>query len=469
MRRLFGMECRKIARSIIYWLYAAALTILCIQNYDSAAENEIRRAGDPNSVFYIAENDAYAQESAGSAEDMQRAMMLGAAERLLNSYRNNRYEYYPFGYVKEKRLSETEQAAILQALKELTGWNEARINGEEEPPDSEDIQISGGGAYILNPGQGGTYQNGQFITNPEDWEYIENNSGLSDDAEKSEDELTVNVTFSRFKEIIEDVNRRIGRNSYFSWTMLSMYYDGNDMQDAPITGQQHQEFYEKDHVTGAFARYFCDSISLLILCLPAFVLIDLMLKDKRCKIRELIYQRAENSGKIIFARFGAAVCMTMLPICILPVKSFLKILLYCRSIGVAVSLFAFPVYIFGWVFPTVLLVTAIALLMTVLTGNSFAILTTGLLWLFGKPSVDKIAGGNYGLFDLVIRHNTLKGYGRMMENMQTLIANRVLVSAAALLLTGLAAWIYSVRRKGGSAFAAREFSDNRSRQYPHQL
>lgn len=35
-----------------------------------------------------------------------------------------------------------------------------------------------------------------------------------------------------------------------------------------------------------------------------------------------------------------------------------------------------------------------------------------------KPAVDKLEGGNYGLFDLIIRHNTLKGYGRMMENIQ---------------------------------------------------
>ena len=52
--------------------------------------------------------------------------------------------------------------------------------------------------------------------------------------------------------------------------MLSMYYYPNDMQDNPITEQQHREFYEKDHVTGAFARYFCDSIFLIVLCLPAF-------------------------------------------------------------------------------------------------------------------------------------------------------------------------------------------------------
>ena len=75
--------------------------------------------------------------------------------------------------------------------------------------------------------------------------------------------LKIQVTFERFNEIMNHVNALIGRNSYFSQTMLTMYYCENDMQNNPITELQHKEFYEKDHVTGAFARYFCDSISLV--------------------------------------------------------------------------------------------------------------------------------------------------------------------------------------------------------------
>ena len=43
-------------------------------------------------------------------------------------------------------------------------------------------------------------------------------------------EFEIQVTFDRFKEIMDCVNNLIGRNSYFSRTMLSMYYYPNDMQ-----------------------------------------------------------------------------------------------------------------------------------------------------------------------------------------------------------------------------------------------
>lgn len=417
MKRLFLMECRKITRSVLYWLYLAALVVTVMQNYETTVENELDQTDNPASVFYIAENGVYAENTDPLGEDTGHRMMMEAIKRLMENYRSNSYEYYPFGYVKRKKLSEKEQAAVLSYLKELTGLEESGIIGTEENRDAEDIQISGGGAFILHPGQGGTFGNGQFIAEPEDWEYVENYSGLSQSKENPGSRFEIQVTFDRFKEIMDCVNNLIGRNSYFSWTMLSMYYCPNDLQDTPITEQQHREFYEKDHVTGAFARYFCDSISLIVLCLPAFVMIDLLLKDKRCRMNPLLYPRTESSAKIIITRFGAVSCMIMLPVLILPVKSLLTLVLYCRNRGIPVNRFAFAAYIFAWIFPTVLLIVSIALFVTVLTENYSAVLLSGAIWLFCRPSVDKLAGGNYGLFDLIIRHNTLKGYGRMMENM----------------------------------------------------
>lgn len=469
MKRLFLMECRKITRSVLYWLYIAALVVTVIQNYETTVENELCQTDNPASVFYIAENGAYANNTDKLSEDAEHTMMIEATERLIDNYRSNSYEYYPFGYVKRKTLSEKEQAEILLYLTELTGLDEPSIIGTDENRDPEDIQISGGGAYVLNPGQGGTFENGQFIAEPEDWEYIENNSGLSQSKENSGRGFEIQVTFDRFKEIMDLVNNLIGRNSYFSWTMLSMYYYPNDMQDNPITEQQHRDFYEKDHVTGAFARYFCDSISLIVLCLPAFVIIDLLLKDKRCKMNPLIYPRTESSAKIIITRFEAVSCMIMLPVLILPVKSVLTLVLYCRNVGIHASILVFAAYIFAWIFPTVLLVVSIALLVTALTENYSAVLFAGLIWLFCRPSVDKLAGGNYGIFDLIIRHNTLKGYERMMENIQMLILNRVLVSVIAILFVGFAIMIYDAKRKGGIMIENRKSFKNHSRKHTHEL
>ena len=151
---------------------------------------------------------------------------------------------------------------------------------------------------------------------------------------------------------------------------------------------------------------------------------------------------------------AASVCMVMLPVLIFPIKSLVTLVWFCMESGVQPDVFAFTKYALLWILPTVLLVMAIGLFLTVLTENYSGILIAGLLWLAGRPSIGKIAGGNYDLFDLIIRHNTLKGYGRMMENIRMLVLNRVAVSCMAFLLVALSVVVYEARRKGAGAGAS---------------
>lgn len=458
MMRLFGMECKKIAKSILYWVLVLALLAVSLYQYDPSVESELRRTNDPASVFYTAADGNYAEERNTVPDTaMEHAMMIGATKLLMYNYRDNCYQYYPFGYVKEKTMSAKEQAVILQYLMELTGLNEQELAGTKDGAgDTDDTNIGDvpitGGAFVLEPGKGSTNENGQFVIRPDEWQYVPSDGASSETPSQSSGSFEIQVSFERFKEIMEEVNHMIGRNSYFSWTMLKLYYFGNDMEEAPITERQHREFYESDRVIGAFARYYCDSISLRVLFLPAFVIVDLMLRDKRRKMQGLTYPRTISSAKLICTRYAAAVCMTMLPILILPVKSLVVLMRYCGSIGVQADVLAFIKYIFAWILPTVLLIMAISLAVTALLENYTAILLAGLIWLVGNPTVDKLNGGNYGLFDLIIRHNTLKGYGRMMENIQMLALNRITISVIALALVGLAVFVYSKKRKGGLTF-----------------
>lgn len=459
MMRLFRMECKKIAKSILYWVLVLALLAVSFYQYDPSVESELRRTNDPASVFYTATDGNYAEErNAVPNAAMEHAMMIGATKLLMYNYRDNCYQYYPFGYVKEKTMSAKEQAVILQYLMELTGLSEQELAGAKDGAGDTndtnigDVPISGGGAFVLEPGKGDINEDGQFIIRPDEWQYVPSDGTSSETPSQSSGSFEIQVSFERFKEIMEEVNQMIGRNSYFSWTMLKLYYFGNDMEEAPITERQHREFYEGDQVTGAFARYYCDSISLRVLFLPAFVIVDLMLRDKRRKMQGLTYPRTISSAKLICTRYAAAVCMTMLPILILPVKSLIVLMRYCGSIGVQADALAFIKYTLAWILPTVLLIMAISLVVTALLENYTAILLAGLIWLVGNPTVDKLNGGNYGLFDLIIRHNTLKGYGRMMENIQMLALNRITISVIALALVGLAVFVYSKKRKGGLTF-----------------
>ena len=172
MMRLFGMECKKIARSILYWVLVLALLAVSLFQYESSVVSELRRTNDPASVFYTATDGGYAEERSSVPDAaMEHTMMIGATKLLMYNYRDNCYQYYPFGYVKEKAMSAKEQAVILQYLMELTGRSEQELAGTKDGAGDTnigDVPISGGGAFVLEPGQGSTNNNGQFVVEPDE-------------------------------------------------------------------------------------------------------------------------------------------------------------------------------------------------------------------------------------------------------------------------------------------------------------
>lgn len=192
-------------------------------------------------------------------------------------------------------------------------------------------------------------------------------------------------------EIMDEISEMIGKNSYFSRSLIDLYYNENDMEGSPVTLKQHEEFYNKDQITGAFARYYCDSIALAVLLLPAFVITAMMAEDRRNRVLESKYTKPISSFKLITIRYFANISMMFLPILLLPLKSFIVLAKYAHTSGNAIDIFAFPKYIIGWILPTLLFVVALSLFLGVLTRNSVSVLAMGIFWIFFKPSVGKIA------------------------------------------------------------------------------
>ena len=86
MMFLFGMECKKILKSILYWVLVLALLVVSAFQYEPVVESELRRANDPYSVFYITSSGSYADERNNVPDEaMERAMMIGATNRLMDN------------------------------------------------------------------------------------------------------------------------------------------------------------------------------------------------------------------------------------------------------------------------------------------------------------------------------------------------------------------------------------------------
>ena len=121
---------------------------------------------------------------------------------------------------------------------------------------------------------------------------------------------------------------------------------------------------------------------------------------------------------------------------------------YAGKAGIAADTLAFVKYTFGWLFPTIMIVSALGMFLTELTDTAAAVLVQGAWWfiaVFG--GVDRLSGGMYG-WNLMPRHNTELNWQGFRGGFAQLAANRLFYMAAALLLVALTVFIYSQKRKG---------------------
>ena len=119
-------------------------------------------------------------------------------------------------------------------------------------------------------------------------------------------------------------------------------------------------------------------------------------------------------------------------------------------------------YCFGWVLPSVMVSSAVGMLLTELTNTPIAIAVQGLWWFIDMNlGIQSIKGG-YPLFSLSPRHNSLQLTQVFIENFSNLVANRLLFTGFALLLVVVTVLIYERKRRGklnGYDKAKKTFAD----------
>ena len=132
-------------------------------------------------------------------------------------------------------------------------------------------------------------------------------------------------------------------------------------------------------------------VVIILSIFPVFIAVAVCLKDKRAKINASIYTRKVSSTRIILVRYLAIIVAIMIPTIILAYAS--NISIWNTYEGMKMDYLAPFKYVIGWVLPSVMIATAIAMFLTDLTTTPIAIVVQGLWWLIDM---------NMGITDILI-------------------------------------------------------------------
>ena len=438
--KLYLKECKKITASIIFYLFIAILIFSWFQNFRGVTQTEINRANgiEPTDIGFErpllskpSEKDDYFGSKV--SEDNPEAIMTGVTRALLSEYEANSYATYPLGYYKAITLSGDEQKQVLGILCEITGLTEEEL---KNLPDDYFPAVTG---TIISFDAMNVDKDGNLN--------MEMGSGTDT---KSEDNkyahFVSQVTYEHFKELMRKMEAIIGeKGSQYSPEMMITYFGMSEMTYEEAL-EEYNQTINQDKVTGGFARLFCDYMGLALGLYPVFLVVIIWMKDRMSNATELIYSRNISSTKLVLSRYLAGITMVLIPVLLLSLESLVPLISFGAKNGIQIDCFAYIEYIVWWLLPEVMVVCAIGMFFTLLTDSPIAIVLQFLWWMVDKGATG--LSGDTKLTTLMIRHNTLRGYETIQEDLQIIWMNRLLMAGIGILFVVLSIWVLTSKRKG---------------------
>ena len=391
--KLFMKECSQTAKSLTYWL----LVIIMVLFFASQmGQMDMEKAPEKGLEDY------------GVKPSKDKNIIMSATLGMLaGEYAEGRYTTYPIGFVKSVTLGKEEEAKVGEILKEATGLDKEEI---EEKID----------------------------------EFYENSGGII--TSRPVLEPLESLSYGRFEEIMQEVDDMLGGGS--SYALDSLGDNGSEPKTYEDAVKEYEELVQKDGYTGGYARLFSDYMVIILGILPVFLAVTRELRDRRANMQELIYVRRSSSMTIIASRYLSMVVMILIPVFALSIQPLASCVTYAKTAGISVDYLAFAKYIAGWLLPTVMVVTALGMLLTELTDTALAVLVQGAWWFVSIFMGAKTMDGGRSGWNLIPRHNTILNYSGYQEGFSQLLTNRILYASLAVIAVSVTAWIYSQKRKG---------------------
>lgn len=385
---LFGKEIRKTILSLTFVAFIVALLVMTISQ-------DVLNFSD-EAITYPKQGADYGIQQ----KEVPEQIMPAAFSALCEEFAANEYIAYPIGFYKNVKLNDTDQEKMANIISKLSGVlvDDLPVRNDEVSETKGDIEVS-----------------------------------LSED-----------ISYEEFKAYMKQADDLIGGGSNYSENNLLNYSYVSVTYEEAI--ENYNLIASKDKFTGAYARYFCDYVGIILSLFPVFIAVAVCLKDRRAKMNELIYARKTSSFKLILTRYFSIIIAVMLPTIILAYISNSSV--WGQYSGMSLDYSAPLKYAIGWLMPSVMISTAVGMFFTELTGTPIAIAIQGLWWFIDINVGASKLRGVHTLFELAPRHNALGNTQIFLDEFNTLAANRLIMAGVALLLVIVTVIIYEQKRRG---------------------
>jgi hypothetical protein len=381
---LFFKECKKILFSLTFILYVIAMFAMFFTQFYNDCNVQLSKPQSGLNDYGIAE------------KEVPEILMPAATESLVREYLSDSFIAYPIGFYKEVKLSEKKKQKMAEIITEITGITKEQLDDDEN--------------------------------------------------EITEVNISENITYEHFRELMRKADKIIGGGSKYGDEFIVEEFScvSKTYEDAL---EEYDNFLIEDKITGAYARLYCDYMGIIATILPVFAAVSLAGLDKKSRMEQLVYSRRISSARLIFTRYFALITTMLIPIILTAVIAQITVKnLYPDN---AVDGSAIFKYAAVWLIPNIMTSAAVGMFITELYSGLLAIFVQGVWWFGSVMSSSGDLTGHIGKFTLVMRHNSLYDLDLFKAEYGNFVFNRIFFAVISIIAIALTALIYEQKRRGG--------------------
>lgn len=399
---LFLKECRQILRSLIYYIYIVIFVLFITSQMGDTDWIEALEEPQPGSDYY----------GYGYSDDPDDIMEEAIETLFEETYRNN-YSTYPFGFIKSVTLTEEELAGIKSEVERCTGKSFEELT---------ELYMD----YYQTVAFSGNYDH--YMKSVLGWHIP----------------IAEDLTYEEFERLMKQVSGIIGKGC--------MYEDNYKVHARKELGYEdavanYRDLRERDRVTGAQMRLFCDYAGIVLSILPIFVGVSACLRDKRAKAADVIYSKKVSGTVLILSRYFANVLLLFVPVALCAALLQMPIYHQAVKMGMTPDGLAFLKYTVICLLPMIMIILALAFLITELTDKILAI-PIQIVWAFDSVFAAPSIVGDFQ-WRLVTRWNEFGNYSRYAAERHQLYLNRGYYVVLSMICIAAAVIVYGKKRKEG--------------------
>ena len=394
--RLMLLEMKRILKNPLFWISIALIFAFIYSQFGSGIDISDMDKPLPN------------QENYGITQTKDMSIIREKAiAQLLQEYSFNSYTTYPYGFYRQVELNDKKNLQIAKIISAISGTSIEEIQEIQKKQQSS-------------------------LMNGEQTQHIM--------IAKAQD----SISDQEFLDLMDKADELLGGGSFYSKKLIASQFGKR-----PKTYEEAIEDYElminKDRVSGAYARLFCDYAGIIIGIIPIFLAVAIWFRDQRSKCQDLLFTRKTSSLKFIISRYLAM--LILFSISLMVMGSYYNIQII-KEFGLnKVNPFYFYGYILIWLIPILAVLLSIGTFTTIATNSPSGILVMMIWWFLdvmnGFPGIK----GGYGN-SLILRHNIVGNTQIYLNNKTFIFINRGAYILFAIAILVISITIYNLKREG---------------------